>query len=67
MFVSLLAALFGLASGVAQSPEKEERKVEDRVAKHLPVKLKVKNEQALKDLKNKKWARELEVEPEVAS
>ena len=61
-FVSLLAAVFGIMSGAAQSPEKEERKVEDRVAKHLPVKLKVKNEQSLKDLKNKKWARELEVE-----
>jgi hypothetical protein len=62
VFVSLLAAAFGLASGVAQTPAKEEREVEDRVAKHLPVKVKVKNEQSLKDLKNKKWARELEVE-----
>jgi len=49
-------------SGAAQSPEKEERKIEDRVAKHLPVKVKVKNEESLKDLKNKKWARELEIE-----
>jgi len=60
--VSLLAAIFGIMSGAAQTPEKEERKVEDRVPKHLPIKLKVKNEQSLKDLKNKKWARELEVE-----
>jgi hypothetical protein len=57
-----LAAASGLASGVAQTPAKEERAVEDRVAKHLPVKVKVKNEQSLKDLKNKKWARELEIE-----
>jgi len=59
---SLLAAVFGIMSGAAQTPEKEERKLEDRVAKHLPVKVKLKNEQSLKDLKNKKWARELEVE-----
>jgi hypothetical protein len=62
VFMFLLAAAFGLASGVAQTPAKEERAVEDRVAKHLPVKVKVKNEQSLKDVKNKKWARELEVE-----
>jgi hypothetical protein len=62
MFMFLLAAAFGPASGVAQTPPKEERAVEDRVPKHLPVKVKVKNEQSLKDLKNKKWARELEVE-----
>jgi archaellum component FlaF (FlaF/FlaG flagellin family) len=62
VFISLLAAAFGIMSGAAQSPAKEEREVKDRVAKHLPVKLKVKNEQSLKDLKNKKWARELEVE-----
>lgn len=62
VFMSLLATLFGLASGVAQTPAKEEREVEDRVPKHLPVKVKVKNEQSLKDLKNKKWARELEIE-----
>lgn len=62
VFVFLLAAAFGIMSGAAQTPAKEERQVEDHVAKHLPVKVKVKNEQSLKDLKNKKWARELEVE-----
>ena len=61
-FVSLLAAIFGIMSGAAQTSEKEERKVEDRVVKHLPIKVKVKNEQSLKDLKSKKWASELEVE-----
>jgi len=62
VFVALLAAIFGIMSGSAQTPEKKEREVEDRVPKHLPIKVKVKNEQSLKDLKNKKWARELEVE-----
>jgi hypothetical protein len=57
-----LAAAFGLASGVAQTPEKEEREVEDKIPKRLPIKVKVKNEQSLKDSKNKKWASELEVE-----
>jgi hypothetical protein len=62
VLTSSLAAAYGLASGVAQSPAKEEREVEDRVPKHLPIKVKVKNEAKLKDLKNKKWASELEIE-----
>ena len=61
-FVSLLAAIFGIMSGAAQSPAKEEREVEDKIPKHLPIKVKVKNEQSLKDSKNKKWASEVEVE-----
>src|SRR4051812_10480391 len=54
MFASLLAAVFGIMSGAAQSPAKEEREVEDRVPKHLPIKVKVKKEkeEKVKDLSN---------------
>ena len=61
-FVSLLAAVFGIMSGAAQSPAKEEREVEDRVPKHLPIKVKVKNEPKVKDLKNDEWLRDIELE-----
>lgn len=61
-FVSLLAAIFGIMSGAAQTPEKEEREVEDKIPKHLPIKVKVKKEEKLKDLKNDEWLRDLEVE-----
>ena len=63
-FVSLLAAVFGIMSGAAQSPAKEEREVEDRVPKHLPIKVKVKKEKEakLKDLENDEWLKDVEVE-----
>jgi hypothetical protein len=58
----LLAAIFGIMSGSAQTPAKEEREIEDRVPKHLPIKVKVKKEEKLKDLKNDNWLRDLDVE-----
>jgi hypothetical protein len=61
-FVSLLAAIFGIMSGAAQAPPKEEREVEDRIPKHLPIKVKVKNEPKVKDLNNDDWLRDIEVE-----
>jgi hypothetical protein len=62
--VSLLAAIFGIMSGSAQTPEKEEREVGDKIPKHLPIKIKVKKEkeEKVKDLKNEDWIRDLEVE-----
>jgi hypothetical protein len=64
VFASLLAALFGIMSGAAQTPAKEEREVEDKIPKHLPIKIKIKKEkeEKVKDLKNEDWLGELEVE-----
>ena len=61
-FVSLLAAIFGIMSGAAQAPPKEEREVEDRIPKHLPIKVKIKNEPKVKDLSNDRWLGDLEIE-----
>jgi len=64
VFVALLAAIFGIMSGSAQTPEKDEREVVDKIPKHLPIKIKVKKEkeEKVKDLKNEEWLGELEVE-----
>jgi hypothetical protein len=47
---------------VAQSSE--ERELEDKIPKHLPIKVKIKKEKekAFKDLKNEKWIRDFELE-----
>jgi hypothetical protein len=52
-----------LVSGTAQSTT-DERVLEDKVPKHLPIKVKLKKEKekTFKDLKNEKWARALELE-----
>ncbi|HEV7893296.1 MAG TPA: hypothetical protein VGP08_21950 [Pyrinomonadaceae bacterium] len=60
--VSLLAAIFGIMSGAAQTPAKEEREVEDKIPKHLPIKVKIKKEEKLKDSENDEWLRDVEVE-----
>jgi len=63
--LSLIVLAFGFASGVAQSQDDEnphERKFVDTVPAHVPIKLKLRNEKSVKDLKNKNWAREFEVE-----
>jgi hypothetical protein len=51
-----------LAPSIAQSSE--ERELEDKIPKHLPIKVKIKKEKekAFKDLKNEKWVRDLELE-----
>lgn len=55
-----MTGMFALS--VAQSPE--ERNLEDKIPKHLPIKVKIKKEKekAFKDLKNEKWVRSLELE-----
>jgi hypothetical protein len=52
----------GLVPSTAQSVE--ERELEDKIPKHLPIKVKLKKEKekAFKDLQNEKWARDLELE-----
>jgi hypothetical protein len=51
----------GIASNTAQS-QQEERKFEDMTSDHVPIKVKLKNEQTFKKMSNKEWARELEIE-----
>jgi hypothetical protein len=63
-----LAAAIGVVSGTARSsqddaaPAAQEREFKNAVPAHVPIKVKVKNEQRFKDLKNKDWLRELEIE-----
>jgi hypothetical protein len=55
-FVAVCAV--GIVSSTAQSTQKEERELDDKIPKHLPIKVKVKN------LNNEKWARDFEIEIE---
>jgi hypothetical protein len=61
-FLLLLVAVCGFSYSRAQSDEKEEREVVDKIPKHLPIKVKVKKPEKLKDAKNEEWLGELEVE-----
>jgi len=58
--VLLMTGMFALS--VAQS--NEERELEDKIPKHLPIKVKIKKEKekAVKDLQNDKWLRDFELE-----
>jgi hypothetical protein len=51
-----------LVQSIAQSTE--ERELEDKIPKHLPIRVKLKKEKekAFKDLKNEKWLRDFELE-----
>src|SRR4051812_46130380 len=63
IFLACVLLLTGMFTpSVAQLTE--ERELEDKIPKHLPIKVKIKKEKekAFKDLKNEKWMRELEVE-----
>ena len=51
----------GIVSSTAQSAQ-DEREFKNTVPEHVPIKVKLRNEQSFKDKKNKKWARELEIE-----
>ncbi|MDT7807915.1 MAG: hypothetical protein QOJ70_1728 [Acidobacteriota bacterium] len=48
--------------GVQDVSASKEREVVDTVPAHVPIKVKVKNEQGLKDVGNKHWARDFEIE-----
>jgi hypothetical protein len=57
LLISLVGACaIGIVSGTAQSTRKEERELEDKIPKHLPIKVKVRN------LNNEKWERDLAIE-----
>src|SRR5438874_8923990 len=64
LVVFLIPYGFGIMSSTAQSTQDEERKFENAIPNHLPIKVKLKNEQAFKNLNNDKWARDIEVEVE---
>ncbi len=59
---SVLSVSATLAPSFAQSAE--EREMEITIPKHLPIKVRMKEEKekAFKDLKNEKWVRDLELE-----
>jgi hypothetical protein len=57
-----LVVAFGFRASTAQSDEKEEREVVDKIPQHIPLKVKVKKPEKLKDTKNEDWLGELEVE-----
>ena len=59
----LLVAVCGfVASRAQQSPAKDEREVADKIPKHLPIKVKVKNPEKANDLNNDRWLGDLEIE-----
>jgi hypothetical protein len=63
LFVAAVFLIQGvLTSGVAQSSV--EREIEDKIPKHLPIKVKIKKEKekAFKDLGNDNWMRDVEFE-----
>lgn len=61
-----LVAVFGFVTSGAHpqtiTPARNEREFKNSIPEHLPIKVKVKGEKSFKDLKNKHWLRELEVE-----
>jgi hypothetical protein len=61
-FLFSVVAVCGLSYSRAQEPGKGEREVVYKIAKHLPIKFKVKKPEKLKDAKNEDWLGELEVE-----
>lgn len=71
LLASLLTfCVMGFVSNAAQLPQDneaasaDERQLEDKIPKHLPIKVKVKKEKekAFKDVKNDKWMRDFEFE-----
>ena len=69
VLASSLVVAYGLTAGGAQTQQdnaaasvENGREFESKVPERLPVKVKVKSEKSFKDLQNKGWFRELEVE-----
>jgi hypothetical protein len=51
-------------SSFSTAKSSEERELEDKIPKHLPIKVKIKKEKekAFKDVKNEKWVRDFQLE-----
>lgn len=67
--LSALVIFFGFAASGARpqndgaaTPARNEREFKVEIPEHLPIKVKLKSEKSFKDLENKRWLRELEVE-----
>lgn len=60
--LSGLALACGLTHGATQRPAEGGREVEERIPKHLPIKVKVRKPERLKDGKNEDWLDDAEVE-----
>lgn len=65
----LMVCLVGLASSAAQSaqetqeiPAVEGRELKNTVPAHVPITIKLKNEQRFQNMSNQNWARDLEIE-----
>jgi hypothetical protein len=60
----LLLLLLGMASGPSTAQSSQERVINNLVPKHVPIKIKIKEdkEKALKDMNNDKWTSDLELE-----
>lgn len=61
-FLLLVVAVCGFVASRAQSDEKGEREVVEKIPKHLPIKVRIKRPEKLKDAQNEDWLGELEVE-----
>ncbi len=64
-----IVALSGFAAGGARTRQdgaaasaRDEREFKVEIPEHLPIKVKLKSEKSFKDLENKRWLREFEVE-----
>jgi hypothetical protein len=54
--------MWGSAHSQQAGSDAAERKFVNTVPEHVPINVKLKSEKSFKDLKNKNWARELEIE-----
>jgi hypothetical protein len=62
LLFSFVAVCGFVASRAQESPPEGERELEEKIPKHLPIKVKIKKPEKLKDAKNEEWLGELEVE-----
>lgn len=62
LLLALVAVCGFVGSRAQQSTSEDEREVVEKIPKHLPIKVKVKKPEKLKDAQNEEWLGELEVE-----
>lgn len=55
-------ALLPTRQEIDEARKAEEREVKDEIPAHVPIKIKLKNEEKVKDLKNDRWLADLEIE-----
>jgi hypothetical protein len=58
----MLVAVCGFVASRAQSPAQDERVVVEKIPKHLPIKVRIKKPEKLKDAKNENWLDDMEIE-----